>query len=75
MSPEQMTQLQKITDTFRYATTIVGIGPDPDNPERAFGQIVAVPGRNPICLLQQAQILREMADKMDAAHAAGMCSA
>lgn len=70
-----MAQLNTVMDQFRYATTIVGIGPHPDIPDDQFAQVVAVPGSRPICLLTQAAMLRDIADKFEAAHAKGVCSA
>lgn len=58
-----------VPELLRYATTVVTIGVDPDNPHKGRVDIVPVPGNMPICFATQAAMLRTIADQLDALHA------
>lgn len=64
---------EKADDILRYASAVVMIATDPDNPTRTRVDVIQVPHRRPICLLEQAEALREVADELVAAHNAGRC--
>ncbi len=64
----------KVKDLLSYASSIVTIGVDPDNPpEKTRIDFVHLEHRRPICLAIQAKTLRDLANKLDAAHGSGQC--
>jgi len=73
--PEQIHQLTdaKFTDMHRYASAIVMLGVDPDNPSVPRVDAVQMLGRPQICLLAQAAMLRDIANKLESAHGPSQC--
>ncbi|MFF2026600.1 hypothetical protein [Rhodococcus koreensis] len=70
-APSPATAAQ-IADKLRYASTLVTIGIDPDDPTGVVADMVQIPGRS-ICLAYQANILRDMAKALDEAHKQRPC--
>ena len=63
----------KFADMQRYASAIVTLGIDPDDPSVPLADITQMHGRRRICLRMQAAMLRRLADQLDAAHGPDRC--
>lgn len=59
-------------DAVRYAASVITLGPHPDSPEDCQSSTFVRPGG--MCLVRQAEYLREIADLMEAQHTNGVCS-
>lgn len=57
-----------VIDVVRYASVVVGVGYDPDDPEQAFVRSTARSSKRYLCELQIAQLLRTIADRFEANH-------
>jgi hypothetical protein len=74
MAPEiQPVDEAKVNDLLRYASAVVTLGVDPDNPDRAKVDIVQLGHRRPICLNVQAVMLIDLAQNLAEAHGEGRC--
>lgn len=60
-------------DIRRYASVLVTIGRNPDNPDQVESNLLVNPTMTHICSLQTAHLLRDIADRLDVRHAAGEC--
>ncbi|KXF56179.1 hypothetical protein AXA44_02795 [Rhodococcus sp. SC4] len=70
MSAEQnlREQIVAIADRLHYATTVVVIGTDPDDPGSVVMDMLGIPVDRPICLARQAEMLRDAAQSLDERH-------
>ncbi|WP_407107826.1 hypothetical protein [Rhodococcus aetherivorans] len=64
----------QIADFQRYASTIITIGVDPDNPDRPkLNVALNIAGRRPLCLALQAALLRDAALELAKLHGPDRC--
>lgn len=71
--PRDQSSIDKIADMVRYATTLVSIGVNPDDPAECRIAFVSNSENTHICLTQQAAMLRNLADKFDEVHGPDGC--
>ncbi|MDV8066418.1 hypothetical protein R4P64_07870 [Rhodococcus sp. IEGM 1366] len=68
-----MSERMELTDTelqdrLRYATTVVIIGVNPDNPTERFMDVAQLPNGRPICKAQQAMMMLDAAQALAEQH-------
>jgi len=59
----------KVNDLLSWASAVVTLAINPDNPDRAHAAHVELAHRPALALNVQAQMLRDTADQLDAVHA------
>ena len=59
---------EQLLDRLRYATTVVVIGGDPDDPAATFMDVAEVPNGRPICKVDQAKMLIDAAQHLAEHH-------
>ncbi|WP_418346207.1 hypothetical protein [Rhodococcus pyridinivorans] len=70
MAPQIHTASEsKVNDLLSWASAVVTLAIDPDNPDRAHAAHVQLEHRPALALNIQAQMLRDTADQLDAAYA------
>lgn len=69
MAPQIHTATEsKVDDLLNWASTVVTLAINPDDPSRAHVAVVQIERRQPLAFNVQAQMLRDAADQLDAAH-------